>query len=161
MNQNLSTLLIRNNYTNFARPCLKCEAARGETGCDIYGTQCAECPLYKHWQQKKQPASFIRIPVSIENHYHEIQNISDTSTDITEHVKLVHQKMKKILKPLEWQVYKGLFIDNKDEPDIAKELGYISNEKGRNPGYKQIKNIRKIILLRAKEIISNGEISID
>lgn len=152
--------LIRNNYTNFSRPCLKCEAARDETGCDIYGTQCSDCPLYKYWQERKQSASFIKIPVSIENHSHEIKNIFDDSCDVSKHIPAVHKKMKDILKPLEWKVYEGLFIKNKEESEIAKELGYISNEKGRNPGYKQIKNIRKIIIIKAKEVINNGDINL-
>ena len=28
--------LIRNNYTNFIKPCNKCEAAKEETACEIY-----------------------------------------------------------------------------------------------------------------------------
>jgi hypothetical protein len=68
--------------------------------------------------------------------------------------------MKEILKPLEWQVYEGLFIQHKDESQMAKELGYISNEKGRDPGYKQIKNIRKIIIVKVKQCLANGDIDI-
>ena len=41
--------LIRNNYGNFARPCLKCAAAEGVDLCSIYGKQDTSCPLYKHW----------------------------------------------------------------------------------------------------------------
>jgi hypothetical protein len=43
---------------------------------------------------------------------------------------------------------------------VAKSLGYISNEKGRSPGYKQIKNIRKIIIAKAKKCMANGELDI-
>ena len=32
--------LIRNNYGNFSRPCLKCAAAEGEDLCTIYQKQC-------------------------------------------------------------------------------------------------------------------------
>ena len=32
--------LIRNNYGNYARPCLKCAASDGEDGCEIYNKQC-------------------------------------------------------------------------------------------------------------------------
>jgi hypothetical protein len=152
--------LIRNHYSNFARPCLKCAAARDQNGCDIHVTQCSACPLYARWQKRKQPANQIKIPVSIENHVNEVKNIFDDSFDMDRHVELVHTKMKEILKPVEWQVYQGLFIDNKEESQLAKEMGYISNEKGRDPGYKQIKNIRKIIVIKARQCLTNGDIDI-
>lgn len=45
--------LIRNNYGNYSRPCLKCSAAEGEDLCKIYGKQCGACPLYKKWEKRK------------------------------------------------------------------------------------------------------------
>ena len=152
--------LIRNHYSNFARPCLKCASARDQTGCDIYGTQCSACPLYARWQKRKQPANNIKIPVSIENHTNEVRNIFDDSFDMERHVEVVHAKMREVLKPLEWQVYEGLFIKNMDESALASSMGYISNERGRDPGYKQIRNIRKIIITKVKACISSGEIDI-
>ena len=46
--------LVRNHYTNFIKPCNKCEAARGESGCEIYEKQCSDCPLYKNWEKIKK-----------------------------------------------------------------------------------------------------------
>lgn len=152
--------LIRNHYSNFARPCLKCAASTDGNGCTIYKTQCSDCPLYAYWQKRKQPATNIKIPVSIENHGNEVSSIFDETTDISRHVDAFHLKMKELLKPLEWKVYEGLFIANKDEAQLAKELGYISNEKGRDPGYKQIKNLRKIIVIKAKKCLEDGDIDI-
>jgi hypothetical protein len=40
--------IIRNNYGNYARPCLKCAAAEWDDSCSIYGEQCKKCPLYAH-----------------------------------------------------------------------------------------------------------------
>ena len=40
--------LIRNNYGNYARPCLKCAASEGGDLCVIYEKQCSDCPLYAH-----------------------------------------------------------------------------------------------------------------
>ena len=65
--------------------------------------------------------------------------------------------MKKILKPIEYQVYKGLYIENLDEAAVAKKLGFISNEKGRSPGYRQIKNITKSIIIKAKSYIEKEQ----
>lgn len=152
--------LIRNHYSNFSRPCLKCAAATSSDGCEIYKTQCSDCPLFAYWQKHKQPATNIKIPVSIENHVDEVSNISDSSSDVSLHIEEFNKKMQEVLKPLEWLVYKGMYIQNKDETIVAKELGFISNEKGRNPGYKQIKNLRKIIILKAKKLLNDGEIDI-
>lgn len=152
--------IIRNLYGNFARPCLKCEAARDTSGCDIYGEQCAKCPMYSNWQKRKEPATNIKIPVSIENHTDEVKNLFDNGSNVFNHIAMANAAMKKLLKPLEYQVYEGLFILHEDESIVAKKLGYISNEKGRNPGYKQIKNIRKSIITKFKKALKDGTIDI-
>ena len=152
--------LIRNHYSNYSRPCLKCRAAKDQTGCVIYTTQCSACPIYAHWQKRKQPATFIKMPVSIENHVNEVSNIFDSGSNVFGHIEAMHNKMKEILKPIEWQVYEGLFILGEEEDQVAKKLGYISNERGRRPGYKQIRNIRKSIITKAYRCLNNGEIDI-
>ena len=54
--------LIRNNYGNYARPCLKCSASDGEEGCEIYVKQCVDCPLYEHWFKNKKRAHDTNCP---------------------------------------------------------------------------------------------------
>lgn len=152
--------LIRNVYSNYSRPCLKCAAAKDPDGCTIYDTQCSSCPLYAHWVKRKQPATQIKIPVSIENHVDEVSIIADGSSDVTRHAAALHQKMKETLKPIEWSVYEGLFVLGLEEEEVAKKLGYISNEKGRSPGYKQIRNIRKTIIDKARKCLERGEVDI-
>lgn len=151
--------LIRNHYTNFARPCLRCSAAL-ENKCRIYGEQCADCPLYAKWMKRKQPAQNVRIPVSIENHQHEVRQLVGSGEDVFRNIQALHDKMKEVLKPIELQVYEGLFVHHQEEHQVAKTLGYISNEKGRRPGYKQIKNIRKSIISKVKKCLSSGEVDI-
>ena len=68
--------------------------------------------------------------------------------------------MKKVLKPLEWKVYEGLFIDFKKESQVAEEMGYITSEEKRTPGYKQIKNIKKLIIEKVKIYIEKDKIDI-
>lgn len=152
--------LIRNHYSNYARPCLKCAAATDNEGCDIYSKQCSSCPLYAYWQKRKQPATQIKIPVSIENHPNEVRSIFDESIDVLKYAEALHARMKEVLKPIEWQVYEGLFILHEDENIVAKKLGYITNEHGRDPGYKQIKNVRKAIIVKVKKCIAEGDIDL-
>lgn len=68
--------------------------------------------------------------------------------------------MKKILKPNEWMVYNYLYIENLDEEEVAKKMGYKTSEKNRQPGYKQIKNIKKNIVIKVKNLLNNDEIDI-
>ena len=68
--------------------------------------------------------------------------------------------MKILLKPLEWKVYKLLYIDGISEEEAAKQMGYKTTEKNRSPGYKQIKNVQKKIISKAKEAIKKGMIEI-
>jgi hypothetical protein len=75
--------------------------------------------------------------------------------------KNIHKKMEKTLKPIEWRVYQYLYIDGKDEEQTAKLMGYRTSEKNRIAGYKQIKNIKKIIILKVKKYLYNGEIDIN
>jgi hypothetical protein len=152
--------LIRNVYSNYSRPCLKCGASIEPDKCSIYKEQCNTCPLFAHWQKRKEPATQIKIPVSMENHMNEVSQIFDETSDVFRHVEALHKKMKETLKPIEWQVYEGLFILGDDENAVATKLGYISNEAGRSPGYKQIRNIRKIIIDKAKKCLAKGEVDI-
>ena len=146
--------LVRNHYGNFARPCLKCEAGDGETTCKIYESQCNDCPLYAKWEKTKRAAYNIKIPVALEDHSTEVRSTKfDDYVDTEEEIKKVHIKMKEVLKPNEWIVYEGLYIHYLEEDQVAKKLGFTSNEKNRRPGYKQIKNLKKSIIKKAKEFI--------
>ena len=60
--------LIRNNYGNYARPCLKCAAALGENECRIYGKQDQACPMFNNWTKTKNNAYDLKMSVSIEYH---------------------------------------------------------------------------------------------
>ena len=64
--------------------------------------------------------------------------------------------MKTILKANELQVYELLYIENLEEDEVAKKMGYKTSEKNRQPGYKQIKNIKKSILTKVKKEIEKS-----
>ena len=108
---------------------------------------------------KKQKRAYdIKIPLSIENHQHEIKSLEKESFDIEENAKRLHSKMKEILKPLEWKMYDYLYIQNKEEKEVARLMGYRTSEKNRTPGYKQIKNIKKSIISKVKKVLGKEEI---
>ena len=152
--------IVRNNFSNFARPCLKCSASMPDNGCELYEKQCGDCPLYKVWEQRKKSAYDIKLPVSMEYHAHEVSEKFDSSIDTMNSIVKLNRKLKDILKPGEWTVYESIFIKGETEADVAKKLGYRSNEVNRTPGYKQIKNITKSIIAKTKKLIRDGDIDI-
>ena len=150
--------LIRNNYGNYARPCLRCAAAEGNELCTIYSKQCNACPLYANWEKSKKRAHDAKLPVSLEDHHQEVHSMPSDTVDIERVASKLHKKMKAVLKPVEWSVYQHLYIDQKSEEETAKLMGYRTSEKGRQPGYKQIKNIKKSIIVKVKKMLSKDEI---
>lgn len=143
--------LVRNNYSNYAKPCVKCAAAQADDGCSLYVKQCSACPLFKSWEKRKKNAYNIKIPVSIEYHTHELSEKFDDGADILGSMKRLESKLKEILKPVEWIVYEALYINDMSEADLAAKLGYTTSECNRTPGYKQIKNIQKSLFLKVKK----------
>lgn len=152
--------LIRNNYGNYCRPCLKCAAAEGDEGCVIYNKQCSSCPLFSNWEKTKKIAYNTKLPTSLELHQQEVSNQPYETINIEKTAINIHEKMREILKPVEYKVYKALYMEHKSEEEAAKAVGYKSSETGRPPGYKQIKNIQKVIIKKVKESLQNGEIDI-
>ena len=152
--------LIRNNYGNFARPCLRCAAAEGVDLCSIYEKQDTSCPLFKHWVLHKKNAHDAKLPLPLENHAQEVFNKPQDYMDIESASNKLHTKMEEVLKPIEWTIYKYLYIDFLDEDEVAIKMGYRTTEKNRTPGYKQIKNIKKSILKKVKKTLESGEIDI-
>jgi len=153
--------LIRNNYTNFIKPCNKCEASKEESGCEIYKKQDSSCPLYKNWEKNKKAGLAAKMPISLENHKQEAYYIETKGdVDIERSAREIHKKMEEFLKPHEWKIYTYLYINHLDELDAAKKMGYKTSEKNRSPGYKQIKNVKKKIITKVKQLLDSGEVDI-
>lgn len=152
--------IVRNEYGNYSRPCLRCDAAEGEDLCRIYTKQCVNCPLFAAWEKTKKRAHDIKLPVSLEFHTQEVHSMMQDNFDIDASAKNLHARMQQILKPIEWRIYRMLYIRHMTDEDVADAMGYTTSEKNRSPGYKRIKNIKKIIVAKVKKVLSNGEIDI-
>ena len=167
--------ILRNNYTNFARPCLNCpfnQEKSGDSGGKDYsgignlcgftpsGLQCSECTLYKKWEKTKKHAYDIKLPLTIEHHSTEVYQLATASYDLGNAVIRLHKKMKNILSEKHYEIYSALFIENTPEDEIAKKLGYKTSEKGRKAGYKQLKNLKRMFKERATKVISQEDIII-
>lgn len=152
--------IVRNIYKNHARPCLTCAANEGGNLCSLFSIQCNNCPLYAHWEKTKKNAYDVKLPVSLEFHYNEISERPEHVLDVEKASYNLHSKMKIILKPIEYRVYKYLYIDGGNEEGVAKLLGFKTTEKGRQAGYRQLKNIKDSIIEKAKKIVYSGEIDL-
>ena len=155
------TNMLRNHYSNFSRPCLKCPFNTGEYGCSIHGVQNNSCKEYKKWEKSKKSAYDVKFPLSIhspnydnpettlESILHDTEHISN----IEELIPLFHEMMKKNLTHIEWKVYDYMFLQNLDEPDVAKKMGYKLSLKEGRPAYRQISKIKSKILQKAREVV--------
>jgi DNA-directed RNA polymerase specialized sigma24 family protein len=145
---------LRNLYMNIARPCVGCHANEGDDRCRIFGKQCAECPLFAKWQRTRKNAYDVKLPLSIEKRSQEVFDMPDQSSDVEAKTEILHVLMKDALTSIQYRVYKYLFIENKTEEETAILMDYKSGEQHRNPGYKQIGNLKKIIIEKAKKVIA-------
>lgn len=159
--------ILRNNYSNFVRPCLNCPfnmsgdgAAESLCGFTGSGLQDSACPLFAKWEKTKKAAYDIKMAVSIDAHSEEAYGLKQTPYDIVDAEKKLHAEMEKVLGTRQYKVYKLLYVDHLDEVDVAKEMGYKTSESGRKAGYKQIKNLKKQFKLKAKLILDTKDIFI-
>ena len=150
--------LIRNNYSNYCKPCLKCAAAEPDSACSIYGNQDDRCPLFKSWLLKKKSAYDVKMALPLEKHREQVNEVEVSPADIELGIFKLNKKLKEILKPNESIVYEGFYMMNKTESEIAETLNFKTTEKNRTPGYKQIKNIQKSILTKARKILEKNDL---
>ena len=160
--------VLRNHYSNFVKPCLSCpfnqsdvpQADQKSSSCSFTpsGEQCGECPLYSKWEKNKKAAYDIKMASPLEEPTTGAFRIASDTFDIERAAAKLHIQMKESLPEKQFYIYDLLFIQNKDEEEVAIMLGYKSNEKGRKAGYKQIKNLRKKFKDEAKRILLTKDI---
>lgn len=152
--------LIRNNYTNYTRPCLSCPHNGGEDQCIISpnGIQGNFCEFFKKWEKQKKSGYDLKMPLTLENHKKEIEETIDSSQFSFDSVDLLNEEMKKVLTIKQYNAYMMLFFEKKDEEEVARFMGYKTTEKNRMIGYKQIKNLKKLFREKALEILKNKDI---
>ncbi len=157
--------ILRNNYSNFVRPCLSCPFNLSGDGVDESscsftksGAQDSSCPLFKKWEKTKKAAYDIKLPLSIDSEAAEHKEIVAKNSEIVEAEQRLHIEMKDALPERQYMIYKMLFIDYLSEEEVAARMGYKTSETGRKAGYKQIKNLKKQFKEKAKKLIQTKDI---
>lgn len=152
--------LIRNNYGNFAKPCVKCAASNQDEGCSLFVKQCNLCPLYEYWSKNKKDAHGLKSSGGVNIDIDNSLNVSHGFDHFESNSKKLHEAMLSRLKPLERIVYTLVYIENRSDKEVAKIMNYKTTEKGRQPGYKHIKNLKKSIIEKVKKALEKGEIDL-
>lgn len=152
--------IIRNNYTNYVKPCMQCKYNMGDNLCSLTsnGIQSTACDQFAKWSKQKKSGYGIKLPLPMENHTKEIDQHPDTSIDFDASIKKLNALLKVNLSKPHYTVYIMLFFEHKTEEEVAKFMGYKTNEKNRTAGYKQIKNLKKMLKAKAQEIMKEHDI---
>jgi hypothetical protein len=139
---------------------MNCPYNLGDEFCalNISGNQDSSCEKYAIWEKSKKHGYNIKLPLELENHSREVEEISWDQVDFSQSIDLLNKEMKKVLSENYFRAYEMLFFEKKTDEDVAKFLGYRSSEKNRKIGYKQIKNLKKLFRDKAIEILKNKDI---
>ena len=155
--------LIRNNYGNYARPCLRCPHYGGNETCGFTKTVVTyfNCDDFAKWEKKKKVAYHIKLPDSIDS-LESYQEPSDKSykIDYDKAQVLLNVRMKKALTPIEWKVYKLLYILNHTDNEVAAEMNYKADPdlcKGELK-YKQISKMKRRFIKVAREVLKSIDV---
>lgn len=147
--------ILRDNHTKFSRPCVTgCVFNTGNDTCSKTksGIQCSECIIYKRWEERKLNHYRVQQTLPLDNHTQEVHAIQSDFIDIEASKVVIDEKMKEKLDTYEYNIYKLIYIEGKTEKEVGKLLGYKKTGKMFS-GYQQLLKIRKLIILKAKEII--------
>jgi DNA-directed RNA polymerase specialized sigma24 family protein len=158
--------ILRNHYSNFARPCLNCPF-NSDTQYNLCsftgsGTQDNTCPLYAKWEKTKKHAYNVKITLSLESHAHEILGGGYdpfVGLNIEEGAQRLIKELKSALNARQFQAFELLYVKNMTDEEAAQEMGFKSTESGRKAGYKQIKNLKKLLKEKAEKILKEKGIA--
>ncbi len=150
--------LIRNHYSNYARPCLQCKHNLGETSCAITPSneQCTECPIYKKWTEKKKAGYDIKLPLELENHLQEVNNKPSEEIDYEGSLRLLDVELKRQLSPELYTAYQLVCLEKKTDDELIAHFNFKNVPK--NSAAKQLKSFKKGLYLTVKKILKESDI---
>ena len=154
--------LIRNNYTSFAKPCLRCQYNMGGTLCDWTksGDQDRTCADFEKWKKKKERAYNIKLPLTLDDGV-ATQNTSSIKDQVDYKLSSgrLHELVMGQLSERHKAIYAMLYIDHKDETEVAKKFGFKGDStKTKTIRYKQISNLKKKFYRIAIKIMEDNDI---
>ena len=156
--------LVRNHYGNYIKPCATCKYNMGDDACSYTLSKVqngAECRKYRQWEKTKKVAFDLKIAVPSENHLHELSYDPESEMCFNSCIDKLNYYMRICLSEVHYAAYEMLYFKDATEEDVAKMMGYKTNEKKRKAGYRQVKNLKKMFQEKAAEIIQQHDIIIN
>lgn len=152
--------IVRNNYTNYVKPCMSCPYNMGDNICSLTKSkeQDSSCKEYAKWAKSKRQGYGVKMPLAMENHQQEIDTFTDSGVDFANSINKLNEFLKTELSQEHYTVYMMLFFENATDDDVAKFMKFKTTEKNRAAGYKQIKNIKKMLKEKVQSIIEKNDI---
>jgi len=153
--------LIRNNYSSFAKPCLRCPHNMGATTCDWTKSreQDESCPLFSKWRKKKERAFNIKLPLALEE---EVGQGTTSLRDFVDYDKAserLHRLVMEQLNDKHKKIYFLLYVEHIDENEVAERFAFKADAaKRKKPRYKQIANLKKKFYNIALKIMKDHDI---
>ena len=152
--------IFRDEYYKFASPCLSCPAylgqnSTGEGECRLFGHCNTTCKIYKKWVDEKKSQHDIKLPVTYEDHLNEINSKPFDEINFDDRIEDLKIKLQSRLSDNDYKIFIGLYIDNKTEIEISKELGYKINTK--TEVNRQIKTVKANIINIVKQVLLEDE----
>lgn len=135
--------IFRDCYLSTSPPCAKCPCNLGDGMCSLYGQYSTECVPYQMWSKNKKYRHEARMPLPIEGRENAVYSLEEDSYDMEAAAEILHRKILPRLTQSEQEIYIMLHIEHLPEDDIAKKLGFKSNEKNRKNGYKRFRQVNK------------------
>jgi len=151
------TNLIRNHYTSFQKPCLKCPHYTSDTGCAFTksGHQDDTCEVYSRWSKKKKSKHDVEMTLAIENQVVEHEVPIHNEFDYDHSSNRLHFEVMKRLNEKHRRVYKLLFIDQEDESVVTKIASEMDDN---NPKYKTLDFLKKRFVEVAQQVMREEDI---
>lgn len=152
---------VRNHYSSFSKPCLRCPHNLGNESCaqTESGHQDSSCAQYKKWEVGKKAAYDVKMPIPLEDGF-----IDTTSHlyDEFDHDKSADNLHKEVLKRLDEKngvIYTILFIKGGSDDEAALELSIRDGVSGNKAAYiKKVGLMKKKFYEVAREILQEEDI---
>ena len=153
--------LIRNNYSSFAKPCLRCPHNMGANSCDFTKSQEQDdtCTDFAKWKKKKERAYNIKLPLALE------EGVATGTASIQDFVDYkgasgkLHVLVMEQLNEKHKNIYYMLYIEHIDENEVAQKFGFkADSSKRKKPRYKQMANLKKKFYHIAIKIMKDHDI---
>lgn len=159
--------LKKKYYGRLAPPCQGCQFNMGGGQCSFTksGSKSSECPDYAKWEITKGVGYKLLLAESTDKAYDsdpdgesQITLESNNSPDYAAASDRLHQLVMAGLPAKMQKLYRWLYIEHRSDEFISQAMNFKTSEEGKLPGYRQITNIKRVLIGRAKEIIKEIDI---